>query len=435
MERLMTHSTQDGSGPNSPVNDIKVLPDGKILIVGTFTGYNGGQTRRGIARLNADGTLDNSFTIGTGVNLFNPIWSVDIQSDGKVIIGGEFTSFNGIPRARIARLNTDGSVDESFNLNPGPNASVGQVIVQPDDKIIVRGNFISFNYINTNNDTIPVYKVFRLNSDGSLDEDFTVTVSLSDYFSKMYLQNDGKILLARFNGTVVPPVDLFLRRLNPDGSIDQEIGAGIEINERIHGIVQDEESILITGAFTTVDNHVRLGIARLFGDEDETLHMLNLIANPTPGGSVLGAGEYSPGTNIEISAESNPGWVFVNWTQNENIISTTPDFTYTMPDAPVVLLANFDYLNSIENDLNSNGITVYPNPATDQLWIEFMNPLNSRVNIQLLTLQGQIVYETEINNSGNTRTAVETDGLKQGIYLLKVNGSEINTTRKVIIQK
>jgi uncharacterized delta-60 repeat protein len=102
-----------------------------------------------IVRLNADGSPDSSFNAnGSGGDL----WSIALQSDGKVIIGGYFTSFNGIPRNRIARLNVNGSLDTTFDPGSGANLYVEAVALQPDGKVIIGGQFTTYagvarNYI------------------------------------------------------------------------------------------------------------------------------------------------------------------------------------------------------------------------------------------------------------------------------------------------
>ena len=90
-----------GDGANSTVRTTALQSDGKIIIVGEFTSYNG-TARNRIARLNADGTLDLTFNPGTGAN--GLVQTTALQSDGKIIIGGEFTSYNGTGRNRIARI-------------------------------------------------------------------------------------------------------------------------------------------------------------------------------------------------------------------------------------------------------------------------------------------------------------------------------------------
>ncbi len=85
-----------------------VQADGKIVIGGGFISVNGAP-RKYIARLNTDGSVDTGFNIGRGAN--RPVTAVAVQTDGKIIIAGQFTIVNGVLRNRIARLNADGSVD------------------------------------------------------------------------------------------------------------------------------------------------------------------------------------------------------------------------------------------------------------------------------------------------------------------------------------
>src|SRR4051812_15036453 len=90
--------------------------DGKIIVVGSFS-YIGNVEKAGIARLNVDGTLDPTFDPGTGAN--GAINLVAAQSDGKVLIVGSFTSVNGTTRNGVARLNSDGKLDSTFNPGAG----------------------------------------------------------------------------------------------------------------------------------------------------------------------------------------------------------------------------------------------------------------------------------------------------------------------------
>src|SRR5262245_54504349 len=87
-------------------------PDGKIVIAGAFTQVYGA-TRKGIARLEYDGTLDASFDAGNGPDIPGTV-ALALQPDGKILVGGPFTLFNGYQREHICRLNPDGSVDLSF---------------------------------------------------------------------------------------------------------------------------------------------------------------------------------------------------------------------------------------------------------------------------------------------------------------------------------
>ena len=125
---------------NGIVYSVAVQSDGKVLIGGEFTTVNG-TTRGRVARLNSDGSTDHSFANGlAGAN--SNVLSVAVQSDGKVLIGGDFTNVNGTTRGRIAQLNSDGSTDHTFgNGLAGANGSVLSVAVQRDGKVRDRGQF------------------------------------------------------------------------------------------------------------------------------------------------------------------------------------------------------------------------------------------------------------------------------------------------------
>ncbi len=128
------------------VSDSALQPDGKLIITGQFSEVHG-VSRPGIARLNLDGTLDLSFDPGAGPNT-GPA-DIAVQPDGKIIIAGFFTSVNGINRAGLARLNSDGSLDTGFDPGSvisfdGASAGGGQVngvVLQPDGKVVVFGQF------------------------------------------------------------------------------------------------------------------------------------------------------------------------------------------------------------------------------------------------------------------------------------------------------
>ena len=98
-----------GTGFNNTVRVINIQPDGKILVGGGFSTYNG-TTRNRIIRLNSNGSIDTSFNIGTGFN--GNVFTIDIQPDGKILVGGDFTTYNGTTSNRIIRLNPNGSIGE-----------------------------------------------------------------------------------------------------------------------------------------------------------------------------------------------------------------------------------------------------------------------------------------------------------------------------------
>jgi hypothetical protein len=127
------------------------------VVGGFFTTFNGVTVNR-IARLNTDGTLDTDFNTNTGTGFNNFVGALAIQDDGRIVTGGFFTTFNAVTVNRIARLNTDGTLDTVFTDNTGTgfNSTVNSLALQPG-KIVVAGQFSTFNGVTVN-------RIARLNS-------------------------------------------------------------------------------------------------------------------------------------------------------------------------------------------------------------------------------------------------------------------------------
>lgn len=160
----------------SSVYDAKVQTDGKVVIGGNFnTGGGSPVLSAGVTRLKATGGHEIDYDLGTGVNV-RPVQVVTLQQDGKALIGGSFTQVRDATRNRIARLNVDGSLDTSFNAGTGPNDLVKVIKVQPDGKILVGGDFKTWN------GSVRSCLV-RLNEDGSLDTSLANFDGAVDFFT------------------------------------------------------------------------------------------------------------------------------------------------------------------------------------------------------------------------------------------------------------
>jgi uncharacterized delta-60 repeat protein len=138
--------TNTGTGFDGNVEVIAIQSDGKIICGGGFTTFNG-TTANDIVRLNPNGTLDTAFTTNIGTGFNDTVLKIAIQSDGKIICGGFFSASNGVTIYNIVRLNADGTRDTTFTTNTGTgfNASVNSIAIQSDGKIICGGGFTIFN--------------------------------------------------------------------------------------------------------------------------------------------------------------------------------------------------------------------------------------------------------------------------------------------------
>ena len=240
-----------GFSVNGAVHSFAVQGDGKIVIVGDFTQVNS-VDKNWIARLNSDWTLDSTYAAGTGAN--SPIYSVALQSDNKVIISGYFSSIHGISTKYIARLNEDGSLDGSFNPGLGPNSYARVITLQSDGKIVIGGNFGSYNGMSQE-------YLARLNQDGSLDLAFRTTPNSSIYDIKVL--GNGKIIIAGDFSTINGITKSGVALLNTDGTLDESYNTGSGSSGVRAIAIQSDGKTVIAGYFTTFSGINRNRVARL----------------------------------------------------------------------------------------------------------------------------------------------------------------------------
>ena len=259
-----------GGGENGPpyVCSLAVQGDGRILVGGVFTTL-GGQTRNNIGRLNADGTEDTTFNPAPG----GAPHSLALQADGKILVGGFFNTLGGQSRNCIGRLNADGTLDTGFN--PGADDDVESLAVQYDGRILVGGLFTTLG-------GQPRNIIGRLNADGTLDTGFNPG---ADWFvNSLALQADGKILVGGEFTMLGGQSRNYIGRLNADGTLDTGFNPGAGVNSPYCPVyslaVQADGKILVGGAFTTLGGQSRNGIGRLNADGT-----VDASFNPGAGGS------------------------------------------------------------------------------------------------------------------------------------------------------
>ena len=239
--RLNADGTRDTSF-NPPTlsqcEDIIPLANGQVLIAGNF----------GVRRLSSTGSGDSSFgTPAIGV------LKMLLQADGKILIGGTFTQIGTTVRGRIARLNSNGFLDSTFNPPGGANGPVEDFDVQADGKIVLGGDFTSLNGVGR-------LRLGRLFDNGSLDESFTQTAD--GVVRAIKIQPDGKILIGGSMGFVQSQLRVGVARLNPDGSLDGSFTG--RPNTSVYEVVlQPDNKVLIGGEFILVNSASALRVARL----------------------------------------------------------------------------------------------------------------------------------------------------------------------------
>ncbi len=246
---------------------VTLQTDGKILLAGESYAGTESDYDFSVVRLNTDGSLDTSFN-GTGraivsVGSFGDYaYSTKVQADGKIVLGGYSETPEG-RRFSLVRFNSDGSLDSSFNgsgkvIIPaiGSSNEAYSMAIQPDGQIILAGSSLNFDTGNWD------FSVVRLNTDGTLDTTFngdgksTIPVgSDADESFSVALQTDGKIVMGGHSISANGDYDFSIVRLNPDGTLDTSfnqsgkltvsIGAGDDRAESIH--IQADGKIVLAG--------------------------------------------------------------------------------------------------------------------------------------------------------------------------------------------
>jgi uncharacterized delta-60 repeat protein len=233
------------------VDETVIQPDGKILIGGFFSSING-TPRANVARLNLDGTLDQGFnpnlasTLPGGIRL----GAIALQRDQKILIGGIFTSAGGQTRRGLARVYPDGAVEQTTNASVGGGIPLA-ILPLADGKTLLGGNFTSVGGQNYS-------RMARLNSGGAVDTTFP-NLNMNGEVNDFAVQPDGKILVAGSFTTIAGVNQQFLARLNTNGTRDTSFLPGI--SNAVYAVaVQADGKILIGGVFDIVSG---TGIGKL----------------------------------------------------------------------------------------------------------------------------------------------------------------------------
>ena len=358
------------TGINSLPKSIVIQSNDQILLGGNFDDFNT-NSRNYILRLNSDGTEDTTFYANLApVGGFNTsISTIAEQSDGKILVGGNFSDFNGNYRGYLVRLNSDGTEDTVFYSNltsggftTGFNTSINTIAIQSDGKILVGGNFYDFNS-NVRN------YLLRLNSDGTEDTTFYANLisggdntGLDSSVQSIAVQPDGKILVggdfSHFNGEQ----HNYLLRLNSDGTEDISFNSNLIYNSNsfngpIYSITIQpfDNKILIGGNFSAFKGNERNNLIRLNPNGTEDVNFYNDILGTglsapvrasiiTSTGNTLLGGDFSTINGITnksltqltgsiVTIQPVKENISINRTPNDNLINIQGrDDTYNIID-------------------------------------------------------------------------------------------------------
>ena len=293
----------DNAGSVGHATAIAVLPNGQILVGGAFTYFNGVYSP-GLVRLNADGSVDTTFNAGgSGVatnGYGDPVQAIVVLSSGQILIGGGFDSYDDTPEGGVARLNADGSLDTSFQVGQGADYAVTALGVQANGQILAGGGFNNFDGANIASHLV------RLNTDGSLDTGYSP--STPGFFisgiDTLLVQGDGTVIIAGFffnQGGLVNSEGTGLLRLNADGTLDTSFDGSNGVGEGVALALQPDGNLLVA---YDEDGFAATG-------PGDVLRVYDLLPTPTAtvvsgAKKVYESGSKGPATFI-VSLSSAPG--------------------------------------------------------------------------------------------------------------------------------
>jgi uncharacterized delta-60 repeat protein len=311
VSRLLANGTLDSSfqppaGQISSLSAVAVQPDGRVIIGGFFEGVGEG-IQQNLARLNADGSFDPSFTVSVG----SPVSAVASQKGGGLLIGGSFFDVNGHERYGIARLKSDGSYDVSFNAGLGAPV-VDAIALLNNGQIMISGFFTSVNN-NAN-----ARNIARLNENGTVDTSFSSAAFASSFggIECMAQQPDGKVVVGGSFTQVGGTTQFRLTRLNLDGSVDPSFRPGTGADGTVNALaIGPDTGIVLGGLFNKVGGVAQRGIARLLGDGNAAPPPTSTVTTSAIDSAQLRiswidvAGEYE--WKLERSPDGTTGWTEV----------------------------------------------------------------------------------------------------------------------------
>lgn len=415
----------DFYGGNDNAKCVALQPDGKILVGGSCQqSSSNNNSNLAIIRLNANGTLDNSFGTGGKYSLdvdgyaFDELYDLTLQSDGKIVAVGRGGTdmFN---KTVVLRLNSNGTPDNTFDSDGilkafgfpgGIMSTIYAVLVQPDGKILIAGSSTSCS-------------LARLNSNGTIDNSFGnnggIIINVTSYGNHLALQPDGKILISNYN---IIGNNTLLCRVNSNGTMDSSFGnsgmASLNVNpgQYTHstGIyLQSDGKILLTGSAYTNGSTSNLLLAQYNSDGT-----LNTAFGPSNTGYVT--------TSIAATDEDRGKCVGVQ--SNGKIIVAGSPCTGSCKFA--LARYNNTVLPGGLKEWDEGTFLMYPNPAKQEI---FLSKLPVHSSLSVINASGKVIYQT--NPITENQININIEKIPDGIYFLLIQTENMVYGRKLLIQK
>lgn len=426
------------------IQDFKLQADNKAIVVGEFSSFSGSTNGKGIVRLDTNGRADESFNVGgSGVGPLDRILSCAIQADGKILLGGGFiSSYNGVPTRNMIRLNTDGTLDTSFQYpytyEPSTFGSIHTITVLSSGKIVVTGNrgYATDSFGNQ----IGQPNVFRLNPDGSLDTSFSKAFVESDYMNTAFcstcitpiqnviVQPDGRIIIVGSFYSYAGTTKNNIVRLKANGTLDAFGNVTTSDRAIKDAVIESTGKIIIGGEFNNYGGNSKKKLARLNADGtiDNTFN---------PGSSISAIGSNFPFVaDLQMQVDKkiivSGGFAYYNDIAASNITRIVSSIAGGQARNGTEY-----YEAEPEIDIHladANGIKIYPNPSSGIFTIDLTESKGQFTTIAVYNALGQAVYQKNILPEAVNE--IDLSALPSGYYYAKIAGSS-GSVQKVLLKK
>ncbi len=405
-----------GFGGDDKGFSIAIQADGKIVAAGLSN------DQVAVARLNTNGTLDNTFSIDgkvtTPVGSHAEARAVAIQPDGKIVVAGYYTNGSD-DDFLVVRYNSNGTLDNSFagdgiaGIGFGGIDIAEDLAIQPDGKIVVTGSTESSKNL---------IAVIRLNSNGTLDNTFSsdgkvkTTIKNVAVANSIAIQTDGKIIVA---GDYVNTsgIDMVVVRYKSNGALDNSFAgngkASIDFGNNDFGnsvAIQSDGKIVVVGETEIADYNSKFAIARLNknGTLDNSFGVTGKVQ-----ASIDGIADY--GNSVAIQPDGN---IVVAGTSDINLDHNTAiavaRFQATNPPQAIETNEN-NLITTAGNKLPT--LKIFPNPVKDKLNVQGLDVSKTKT-ISIIDFNGRILTTTTVTSSTYTW---DVSALPPGIYYLQID--------------
>ncbi len=484
-----------GSGAWDKPYSMAIQSDGKIVVAGVSENSSSDYAFA-IARFDSNGTLDNTFgTNGTvrtalsGGGLDDEAYSVAIQSDGKIVLGGFSENSSSDYAFALARYDTNGSIDSTFGTDgevrtyiPGGDGTSDyglSVAIQTDGKIVVAGasGKASSDY---------AFAVARYNSNGSLDNTFGTNGTVRDFISggdstddeayAVAIQSNGKIDAAGYSDDASGHYAFAVAQLNSDGSLDNTfstngtersfISGGGSIRDKGTSVaIQSDGKIVVAGrSEPTGGGNYAFAVARYLSGSDNSLFVsaTDFVATSSSGAVKLSWTTASEVENAGFNVlREDPGKsefkLIASYTSDATLrgvgtSSTGRDYDYTDYNVEAGKMYKYEIesvsTNGTTKAVSTLSVTVgiptefalyqnYPNPFNPSTTIRFDLKEQSNVTLDIYNVLGQRVLEENYGklNSGEYNKSFDMSRFASGVYFYRITAVGVKGDRFVSLRK